>query len=1003
MSNNVTGEIYRITVTTKTAIAASPGPPSGQNDGARCASAPIPTITVAKTVGGRVQTADQFTVGLKNSGGTTVTSATTAGTATTASTTNWPVAQGATYTITDGMAAGSPDPLGDYVPTIACTDTTTGAPVTPGGSAPNWTVPVTTTDALRCVVTNTPAPVGLAVAKTSSPNPYVAGTPLTYTVTVTNAGPAAAVNASVSDPLPAPLQGAGFTWTCAASSGATCATSGSGNITDTVTIPAGGQLVYTVAGTVPLGTTAELTNTATVTPNPHQSDTGCTPSCSATNQNPPQTVDLAVKKAATPNPYVPGTPLTYTVTVTNAGPATATGATVSDPLPATLAGAGFTWTCVASAGSTCAASGSGNITDSVTIPAGGKVTYTVTGTVPSTVEGTLTNTATITPPSGDNDPGCTPNCASTVTDPPHPTVDLAVTKTATPDPYVAGQPLTYTVTVTNAGPSEAIGASVSDPLPAALQGAGFTWTCAPSAGASCATTGSGNISDTVTIPVGGQLVYTVTGTVPTGTTATLTNTATVTPPPGSSDTGCTPNCSGTNHDPPATVDLKVTKTSTPDPYMAGQVLTWTITVTNGGPDTATGATVSDPLPGGLTAAGFTWTCTPSTGATCTTTGSGNITDTVTIPSGGHLVYAVTGTVPAGTTGALDNTVTVTPPNGYVDTGCTPNCSTTNLNPPQVKLSATKTSTPNPYVQGEPLTYTVIVKNTGPSQATGAKVTDPLPTALQGAGFTWTCTPSAGATCAAKGAGNITDTVTIAAGGQVAYTVTGTVPLTTTATLTNTVTVTPPPGDVDTGCTPNCGATNTDPPITPQPAMSVVKHAGTPVDANHDGVIGDAGDTIAYTFTVTDTGNVPMMKVAVNDSKVGAVSCPQASLLPAGTETCATTSPYTITAADVTAGSVANTATATGTDPQGTVVTSAASTVTTPTKPAPAAPATTTPSSPPSSHVVPLASIPTGHGWWSPGSPGGWLLALLGGVLVVGTIGVVGLQARRRRRLSGDAE
>src|SRR6185437_11424198 len=111
---------------------------------------------------------------------------------------------------------------------------------------------------------------------------------------------------------------------------------------------------------------------------------------------------------------------------------------------------------------------------------------------------------------------------------------------------------------------------------------------------------------------------------------------------------------------------------------AGQVLTWTITVTNGGPNTATGATVSDPLPGGLTAAGFTWTCTPSTGATCTATGSGNVTDTVTIPSGGHLVYAVTGTVPTGQKGALNNTVTVTPPPGYVDPACTPNCSTTNL-------------------------------------------------------------------------------------------------------------------------------------------------------------------------------------------------------------------------------------------------------------------------------------------------------------------------------------
>src|SRR5207253_442901 len=88
---------------------------------------------------------------------------------------------------------------------------------------------------------------------------------------------------------------------------------------------------------------------------------------------------------------VPGLPDTYTVTVTNNGPSDAVGASVADSFPAAFGG--VTWTATGTSGTSFAASGSGNIAATVSIPAGGSITYTASGTVSSAATGTLSNTA----------------------------------------------------------------------------------------------------------------------------------------------------------------------------------------------------------------------------------------------------------------------------------------------------------------------------------------------------------------------------------------------------------------------------------------------------------------------------------------------------------------------------------------------------------------------------------------------------------------------------------
>jgi uncharacterized repeat protein (TIGR01451 family) len=113
--------------------------------------------------------------------------------------------------------------------------------------------------------------------------------------------------------------------------------------------------------------------------------------------------------------------------------------------------------------------------------------------------------------------------------------------------------------------------------------------------------------------------------------------------------------------------------------------------------------------------------------------------------------------------------------------------------------------------------------------------------------------------------------------------------------------------VDVGDFENCTITNTGRPVGITLTKTAVVH-----DTNRDG-LPDAGDQIDYTFTVTNSGELTLTTVAVHDDKVGTVTCAQTTLAPGASTTCATT-PYSITAADQSAGTVDNTATATGVPP-----------------------------------------------------------------------------------------
>ncbi|MCE9631891.1 MAG: DUF11 domain-containing protein, partial [Planctomycetia bacterium] len=110
--------------------------------------------------------------------------------------------------------------------------------------------------------------------------------------------------------------------------------------------------------------------------------------------------------------------------------------------------------------------------------------------------------------------------------------DLSIVKTDGTTTYTPGVPQTYTITVTNVGPSAVTGARVQDTIPALAAGA--SWTAVFTNGSGTAS-GTGGIDQLITLGVGGTAVYTLVMAIPSTATAVLTNTATVAPPPNRTD------------------------------------------------------------------------------------------------------------------------------------------------------------------------------------------------------------------------------------------------------------------------------------------------------------------------------------------------------------------------------------------------------------------------------------------------------------------------------------
>lgn len=470
--------------------------------------------------------------------------------------------------------------------------------------------------------------------------------------------------------------------------------------------------------------------------------------------------DLAITKTAPAIAYQ-GQPFTYTLNIGNVGIVTATNVVVTDVLPANLSLLSDTGCTHAVNVVTC------------TLPslaAGNSASFNLV--VQPTLTESYTNTAYVISDQLDVEPA---NNSSTATTTVLPVADLSLSKAASASAVYAGDQLTYTLTVTNAGPSTATGVVLTDTLPAGVTLVQASLGCSGTTTIVC---NLGNLSVgqaqnvSIVVATTGQAV------------PTITNTATA----AAAEMDLTPATATAMTTVQPSADLALSKADSPDPVPAGARLTYILTLSNNGPSAATSVLVTDTLPAGVILAAADAGCTGTTTISCAI-GSMNAGTTVT--------RSIAVTVTASAASVITNTA-IAGSNVFDPNLANNSASTATTVSPVADLSISKSASPITGTAGLPLTYSLVVRNFGPSTATSVVLTDSLPTSVQ-------FVSASGATC------NGTSSVVCNLGNMLAgevTTVTLTVMPMTSGTITNVAVVSSAVFD------PNLANNTTAPVITP---------------------------------------------------------------------------------------------------------------------------------------------------------------------------------------------
>jgi uncharacterized repeat protein (TIGR01451 family) len=562
------------------------------------------------------------------------------------------------------------------------------------------------------------------------------------------------------------------------------------------------------------GSPDPLKNTVTVDATGAQDATAVTDSADCTTDV--LFPDLHISKTADAASVSAGDPIGYTVTVTNTGEGVARDVSLTDTLPTnaglswSVAGTTGGWSCSITAGVlSCGGKG-------FDLAPGASATAHITSPTTSATCGTVNNSATSDASNQDQVStgvvSITVNCAA-----------VEITKTAEDAVVNAGDTIGYTISVHNAGAGTATAVTVTDTLPT---NDGLSWSIDGGTGANNCSIKSGVLGcqfgsmaagATKTVHITSPTTFATCGQVVNAASATTANDGN----PSTGNATITVNCP----------DISITKTPDASMVDAADQVGFTITVTNAGPGTAYNTILSDTLPAND---GLAWSIDGGTGQEMCGIDEGTLT--CDFGDMGVTSYSVhiSSDTDATTCGRIHNTATVTIDNGlgdYANASIAVNC-------PNLGIDITKTGPTYAHV-GDTITYDFAVSLTTPEPLSDILVTDPncnegAPVYVNGDDGNGTLEPGE--------VWNYTCTHVVTAADPY-------------PTLPNTATVS---GTADDGRSTTDEASWNVQLITP--GIDIVKTVNP--------ISGEPGQTVTYTYVVTNTGDTTLYDVSVDDDIIG---------------------------------------------------------------------------------------------------------------------------------------
>ncbi|MEU8035307.1 putative Ig domain-containing protein [Streptosporangium sp. NPDC049078] len=739
------------------------------------------------------------------------------------------LAIGASATVTYSFTVNDPE-LGDGQMTNVAVSSTQGS-----------TCPAGSTNA-ACTSTVPVLSPGLTVVKTANAATTIPGATVGYTVTVTNSGQTPYTGATVTDALGGVLDDAVYNADATATVGSVSYTSPNLTWTGNLAVGASATITYSVTVSSPDTGDALLVNsTASSAPGSNcpvgGTDTRCTVSVPVAR--------LVISQSFVGSSTTPGSTIRLNATFTNTGNVPYTGISIASPTAGVVDDATPNGDQTASSGTLILSSTA--ITWTGNIPVGGVVTVTGTLTVKNPDTGNKVITGTLVSaapgnncPSGGSDPRCTASMNVLVP-------GLTITNVADTGATVQGGTVGYTVTVTNSGQTAYTGATFTESLTGILDDAVYN-------GDASATRGTAAVA-------GSTLSWT--GDLAVGASATITYSVTVrNPDPGDRNLAGTisspttgGNCAPASGNAQCTSNvivlipaLTIVQTATPTTAVPGSTVTYTVVATNTGQLPYAGATFTDSLAGVLDDAAYNTDASATSGTVDFADQAVTWTGDLAPGASATITYSVTVDNPDTGDASLVNTITSTTSGNNCPSGGTdPRCGTTVAVTAITTLTFDKAANTLSAAQGETVTYTVTISNSGLTPYVGATFTDDLTDVLDDG--TYNNDAVAGAGTVGYTAPNLTWTGTVPAGGSTTVVYSVTVQASPDGTLVNTLVSTSPDGNCASGSTdPRCTATVTVAKLT----IVTTSNAATYLP----------GQVVHYTSVMTNAGQTPYNGISV---------------------------------------------------------------------------------------------------------------------------------------------